>query len=141
MDQPTTCPTCRQKVIITEMVRPAHICGQPDPRGAIVKYSCGHGYHGAAAIRLIDSGDARQEPVSYRFVRPDGKVIFSWHVSSQLDSPFNVYAPQGRLWLGEESVEPPWRLERRTPDADWQTIDDSDQAAARSATITQPQQV
>lgn len=55
-EQPTTpCPTCGQPASPTDWVRPADVCGQPDPRGAVIRFTCGHERRGAEAIRLIEA--------------------------------------------------------------------------------------
>ena len=56
------CPTCGQPVTVTDSVRPAEVFGQPDPNGAMVRFSCGHEHHGTAALDLIEASTIDTTP-------------------------------------------------------------------------------
>jgi hypothetical protein len=73
------------------------------------------------------------EIIHYRYVRPDGTVLYTWIVTSQTDLGGFAKWPDGRIRLGmDQWISPPWQLQRKTQDTDWATIDDS----ALRATMT-----
>jgi len=63
-------------------------------------------------------------PVFYRFIRPDGIVLYQEAVAECMDFGWNIRPDENVVDLGyDQWLNPPWILQRRdTTHTDWTTV-------------------
>jgi hypothetical protein len=71
------------------------------------------------------------EMLRFRYLRPDGTVLFTWEQTSQMKVAGWDVTPHGRIRISAEQwFDPPWILQRCTENTEWVTVDEAKTKAA-----------